>query len=160
MSIFRKKSNKTSNDYYNSYKAELGIEESNNGFFSLRTIVKIETATIVAGIIFMGYSNFFSDFAKNYSIKFNTNALMSHVIDSTSISDSELVLQLQESEPEIFTRLEITEDESGIDAPVGVLAKKLNMNFADLSLIVEIIKSEMTPKSISKNEDSIVIGQL
>jgi len=153
MGIFTKKKNTTSNDYYNSYKAELGIEEkSNNGFFSLRTIVKIETAIIVTGIIFMGYSNFFGEFSENFSIEFNGKALMSQ-----SSTDSELVVQIQDED---LTPLEITEEEKSIDAPVELLAKKLNMNFADLSLIVEIIKSEMSPNSISKNEESIVIGQL
>ena len=58
MNIFRKKSNDTSNDYYNAYKAELGRAEEKKGFFSLNTIIKLETAVITAGLIFMGYNNF------------------------------------------------------------------------------------------------------
>jgi len=163
MSIFGKKSKKTSNDYYNSYKAELGVEEKSEGIFSLKNIIKLETATIITGILFMGYSNFFGDFSKNFSIEFNSDFFMSQSLSESNnfeISDSELVVQLENSEPEIVKPITIMEEEKSTEEPVEMLAKKLNMKFADLSLIVEIIKSEMTPKSISKNEDSIVIGQL
>jgi len=164
MSIFGKKSKNTSNDYYNLYKAELGVEKKSEGFFSLKNIIKLETATIIAGIVFMGYSNFFSDFSKNFSIEFNSDFFMSQSSlpenNNFEISDSELVVQLENSEPEIVKPITIMEEEKSTEEPVEMLAKKLNMKFADLSLIVEIIKSEMTPKSISTNEDSIVIGQL
>jgi hypothetical protein len=163
MSIFRRKSHKTSNDYYNSYKAELGVDKS-EGLFSLKNIIKLETATIIAGLIFMGYSNFFSDFSENFSIEFNSNIFTSQVSlpesNNFDESDSELIVQLQNSEPDEIEPVKIMEEEKSKKEPVEMLAKKLNMNFADLSLIVEIIKSEMTPKSTSNNEDSIVIGQL
>ena len=157
MSIFRRKRKSTSNDYYNSYKAELGITEKSDGFFSLSTIVKIETVTIIAGVIFMGYSDFFSDFSKNFSIEFHPNALMSQSLLPTS---NNFDISISKSEPIIVTPLEITEERKVMEEPVKVLAKKLDMNFADLSLIVEIIKSEMSTKALSPNEDTIIIGQL
>jgi hypothetical protein len=161
MGIFRRKSNNTSNDYYNSYKAGLGIEEKKEGFFSLKTIVQLETATILAGVIFMGYTNFFSDFSENFSIEFNPNFFMSQKNHNANMSDSELVVQLQESETDIIKPIKIIEENKrSVEKPVEILAKNLNVNFADLSLIVEIIKSEMTPNSISREEESIVIGQL
>jgi hypothetical protein len=161
MGIFRRKSNNTSNDYYNSYKAGLGIEEKKEGFFSLKTIVQLETATILAGVIFMGYTNFFSDFSENFSIEFNPNFFMSQKNNNANMSDSELVVQLQESETDIIKPIKIIEENKrSVEKPVEILAKNLNVNFADLSLIVEIIKSEMTPNSISREEESIVIGQL
>ena len=164
MNIFRKKRNHTSDDYYDSYKAGLGIEDRTEGILSLSTVVKIETVTIIAGIIFMGYSNFFSDFSKNFSIEFNPNALMSQFKssedDTVELSDSSLVVQLQDVEPDTIVPVEISEEEKATKEPVEMFAKKLDMKFADLSLIVEIIKSEMTPKHTSHNEDSIIIGQL
>jgi len=164
MNIFRKKSNDTSNDYYNAYKAELGRVEKREGFFSLNTIIKMETAVITAGLIFMGYNNFFSDLSKNFTIEFNKNAFISQSILPASYQfesrDSELILQLQESEIDTIAPVEIKEENSNIHGNIQMLAKNLDMDSADLSLIVEIIKSEMSSKITSKQEDKIIIGQL
>jgi len=73
MGIFRN----NSDDYYNAYKAELGAVEEKRGFLSLSTIIKVETAIITAGLLFMGYNNFFTDFSKNFSFEFNKNAFFS-----------------------------------------------------------------------------------
>ena len=164
MNIFRKKSNDTSNDYYNAYKAELGRVEKREGFFSLNTIINMETAVITAGLIFMGYNNFFSDLSKNFTIEFNKNAFISQSILPASYQfesrDSELILQLQESEIDTIAPVEIKEENSNIHGNIQMLAKNLDMDSADLSLIVEIIKSEMSSKITSKQEDKIIIGQL
>jgi hypothetical protein len=164
MNIFRKESNDTSNDYYNAYKAELGRVEEKKGFFSLNTIIKMETAIITAGLIFMGYNNFFTDLSKNFSLEFNKNAFISQSILPKSYqfdnSDSELIIQLEESETDTLTPVKIKEERLNIQNNVQMLAKNLDMDFADLSLIVEIIKSEMSPKITSKQEDKIIIGQL
>ena len=164
MNIFKNNNNSSSNDYYNSYKEELRVEEEKSDFLSLRTIIKIETATIVAGIMFMGYSNFFSDFSKNFSIEVNSNLFMSQSVSQEKImplSDLELMAQLQEESVSSTTEpVKIIEEEKSKKEPVEMLAQELNMNFTDLSLIVEIIKSEMTTNSISRDEDAIVIGQL
>jgi len=164
MNIFRKKSNDTSNDYYNAYKAELGRAEEKKGFFSLNTIIKLETAVITAGLIFMGYNNFFTDLSKNFSLEFNKNAFISQSMLPKSYqfenTDSELILQLEESETDTITPVKIKEEKLDVHRNVQMLAKNLDMDFADLSLIVEIIKSEMTTKSTSNQEDKIIIGQL
>ena len=164
MNIFRKDSNDASNDYYNAYKAELGRVEEKKGFFSLNTIIKMETAVITAGLIFMGYNNFFTDLSKNFSLEFNKNAFISQsILPSThqfETMDSELIIQLQESETDTIAPVKIKEEKRNIHSNVQMLAKNLDMDFADLSLIVEIIKSEMSPKITSKQEDKIIIGQL
>jgi len=164
MNIFRKKSNDTSNDYYNAYKAELGAVEEKKKFLSLSTIIKVETAIITAGLLFMGYNNFFSDFSKNFSLEFNKNAFMSKSILPVSYqfdnADSELIIQLKESEADTIVPVKIKEEKQNIPNSVQMLAKKLDMDFYDLSLIVEIIKSEMNPKNTPKQEDKILIGQL
>ncbi len=164
MNIFRRETNDTSNDYYNAYKAELGIVEKKEGFFSLSTIIKLETIVITAGLLFMGYNNFFSDFSKNFSLEFNKNAFISESILPVSYQfdneDSELIMQLQESETDTIAPVKIKEEKPNIHNNVQMLAKKLDINFADLSLIVEIIKSEMSPKTTSIQEDKIIIGQL
>jgi len=164
MNMFRKKNNDISNDYYNAYKAELGRVEKKKGFFSLNTIIKMETAIITAGLIFMGYNNFFSDLSKNFTIEFNKNAFISQSILPASHQfesrDSELILQLQESEIDTIAPVEIKEEKVNIYGNIEMLAKNLEMDSSDLSLIVEIIKSEMRPTIISKQEDKIIIGQL
>ena len=163
MNIFRKKSNEPSNDYYNAYKKELGVIKEKEGFLSLNTIIKIETSIIIAGLIFMGYNNFFSDFSKNFSLEFNKNAFISQSTPSSTNEidsvDSELILQLQESETDTIAPLNIKEEQN-IYSKVETLAKKLNMNSDELSLIVEVIKSEMSPKVVSNHEDKIMIGKL
>jgi hypothetical protein len=166
MGIFRKESNKTSNEYYDLYKEELRTKESNDGFFSLKTIVKLETATIIAGILFMSYSNFFSDFSKNFSIEVNTDIFktqtkLSYESQPSIISDLELMVQLEESEPDTVEAINIEEEHTTKELSTETLAGQLNKGFDDLSLIVEIIKSDMiTPNSISRDEESILIGQL
>ena len=165
MNIFRKKNKDTSNDYYNAYKAKLGRAEEKKGLFSLNTIIKIETAIITAGLIFMGYNNFFSDFSKNFSLEFNKNAFISQSILPESYQsenrDSELILQLEKSETDTIIPLKIQEERLNVHKKVHRLAENLDMDFADLSLIVEIIKSEMTTKhSTTNQEDKIMIGQL
>jgi len=164
MNLFRKKSNDISNDYYNAYKAELGRVEKKKGFFSLNTIIKMETVVITAGLIFMGYNNFFTDLSKNFTIEFNKNAFISQsILPAThqfESRDSELILQLQESETDTIAPVEIKEENLNVHGNIQMLAKNLDMDFADLSLIVEIIKSEMSPKITSKQEDKIIIGQL
>jgi len=164
MNIFRKNSNDTSNDYYNAYKAELGAVEEKKGFLSLSTIIKVETAIITAGILFMGYNNFFSDFSNKFSLEFNKNAFISQSILPVSYqfdnADSELIIQLQESEADTITPVKIKEEEQNIHNNVKMLAKNLDIDFSELSLIVEIIKSEMNPKITPKQEDKILIGQL
>jgi len=162
MNIFRKKNNDTSNDYYNAYKEELGIVEEKDGFFSLNTIIKIETAIITAGLIFMGYNNFFSDFYKNFSLEFNKNAFSSQSIVPVNYqsdnTDSELIKQLKETELDNIADIKIKEENKNVNN-VQILAQKLNIDSDELSLIVEVIKSEMSPKIISKQEDKIIIGQ-
>ena len=165
MNIFRKKSNEPSNDYYNAYKEELMTVKKKEGFFSLNTIIKIETTILISGLIFMGYSNFFTDFSKNFSLEFNKNSLISQSILSSSSDkmeskDSELIIQLEESETDTILPINIKEEKQNVYSKVEMLAKKLKMNSDDLSLIVEVIKSEMSPKIISKHEDKIMIGQL
>ena len=81
MDFFRKKSGSASDDYYNLYKAELGRKEDREEFFSLKTLFKVETITILAGVVFIGYSSFFSDFSKSFSIEFNYNLLVSKLFD-------------------------------------------------------------------------------
>jgi len=163
MNIFRKENNNTSNDYYNAYKEELGIVKKKKGFFSLNTIIKIETAIITAGLIFMGYNNFFSDFYKNFSLEFNKNAFISQSIVPVNYqsdnTDLELIKQLKESELDSIADIKIKEEKQNINN-VQILAKKLDMNSDDLALIVEVIKSEMSPKVTSESEDKIIIGQL
>jgi hypothetical protein len=164
MNIFRKKSNDITNDYYNAYKEELGKSEKKEGFFSLNTIIKIETAVITAGLIFMGYNNFFSDLSQNFSLEFNKDAFISQSTLPSShqfeTMDSELIIQLEESEIDTITPVKIKEEKLNVSNNVQRLAKNLDMDFADLSLIVEIIKSEMSSKVSSTQEDKIVIGQL
>jgi len=160
MNIFRKD---TSNDYYNAYKAELGAVEEKRGFLSLSTIIKVETIIITAGLLFMGYNNFFSDFSKNFSFEFNKNAFFSESTLPVSYQlengDSDLIIQLQESEADTIVPVKIKE-EKNINSDLQMLTKNLDIDFADLSLIIEVIKSNMNAKTTYKKEDKILIGQL
>jgi len=163
MGIFRNNLD-TSNDYYNAYKAELGAVEEKKGFLSLSTIIKVETAIITAGLLFMGYNNFFTDFSKNFSFEFNKNAFFSKSTLPVSYQlenkDSDLIIQLEESEADTILPVNIKEEEKNINNDLQMLTKNLNIDFDDLSLIIEVIKSKMNSKSTYKKEDKILIGQL
>jgi len=162
MNIFKKNNNHTSADYYNAYKKELGIVEKKEGFFSLNTIIKIELTVITAGIIFMGYNNFFSYFSKNFSLEFNKDKIFSKSVlpknNQFDNKDSELIMQLEEIEADTITDIEIKEEKKNINTNIQMLAKKLDMDFDDLSLIVEVIKLDMSPK-VTNKEDKIIISQ-
>lgn len=84
--------------------------------------------------------------------------------ESTKYSDRnlELLKQLKESPTDTVEPIEIKEDKPDIHNSnnINKLAKDLHMKYSDLSLIVEIIKSEINPNNSSKHEDKIIIGQL
>ncbi len=153
----------SSDYYYNRYKTEeLGIEDKKKGISVLEIVLKLEIAIILSGFIFIGYNNI----DNNFSIEFNKDILFSKKIvdEPTKYSDKdtnlELLKQLKESPTDTVEPIEIKEDKPNIHNHINKLAKDLHIKSTDLSLIVEIIKSEMNPNNSSNHEDKIMIGQL
>ena len=160
MTIFKKRDvNQVSDDYYNAYKAELEQREEKGMMLSLNNIIKFEFFTLVAGLVFMSYNNFFN----NFSIELEGNFLTSNVmLSQNSISnntDSLLVEQLKLAEIDSIMPIEIKE-EKFVEKQVAILSKKLNINSTDMILLVEIIKSQLAKPSTSREEDSIIISQI
>jgi len=161
MSIFKKRDlNQTSDDYYNAYKAGLEKREESGSFYSLNNIIKFEFFTLVAGLVFMSYNNFFT----NFSIELVNNFSMSNNMLSKSNtvnhnSDSVLIEQLKLAEVDTITPVEIKQ-EGVVKEQVAILSKKLNINSTDMTLLVEIIKSQLTNSTQVIEEDKVILSQI
>ena len=162
MSIFKKRDlNQTSDDYYNAYKADLEKREESGSFYSLNNIIKFEFFTLVAGLIFMSYNNFFTNFSIEFQNNFSTSNIMlsKNTVLNHNDSDSLLVEQLKLAEVDTLTPIEIKQDDT-VEQHVAILSKKLNINSTDMTLLVEIIKSQLTQPSKAIEEDKIIISQI
>jgi hypothetical protein len=166
MNMFKKGKAQTSNDYYEAYKSvELGLEEKKEGMFSLNNIIKLEFATLLAGLIFMGYNNFFNDVASllkekslNFNIAQSSYSLSLPLSIQSNLSDEELVEELNDAETDIVLPVEIKEERE-LENQVEYLTKQLNVKPADIALLVEIIKSNVDSQP-TQTEDSIIISQV
>jgi len=165
MNMFKKGKTQTSNDYYEAYKSvELGLEEKKQGFFSLNNIIKLEFATLLAGLIFMGYNNFFNDMSLllkenilNFNIANSKYSLSLPLSVQSQLSNEDLVVELNDAETDIVLPVEIKE-ERVLENQVEYLTKQLNVKPVDIALLVEIIKSNVNTQP-AQIEDSIIISQ-
>jgi hypothetical protein len=152
--IFKKEDfNQVSDKYYNSYKEELKKREVKTKLFSLNNIIKVEFFTLVAGLVFMGYNNFFD----NFSIEIEENFLSSILITQSNTLDkveASVITVLQNRE------ISIKEESMEVEEQVVILSKKLNMDATDMTFLVEIIKSQFKRPTTNLLEDKIIISQL
>jgi len=160
MTIFKKRDlPQTSDDYYNAYKADLEQREEKRTVDSLNTIIKFEFFTLVAGLVFMSYNNFFNHFSIELQGNFLTSNLMLSQNTISNNADDLLVEQLKLAEVDTVMPVKIQEEKI-IETEVAILSKKLNINPTDMTLLVEIIKSQLTKSSKPIKEDKIIIGQI
>jgi len=156
--------NEISNNYYNTYKADLEKRGARNRIFSLSNIIKLEFFTLAAGLIFMGYNSFFNHF----SIEIQDGFFTSHELlpQSNSVHEEDfleeirLISQLKNAEVDTIEIKEEPTRENFVDEQVEILSKKLNIDKTDMTLLVEIIKSQMSEEPIAVDEDKIIISQL
>jgi len=160
MTIFKKRDlAQTSDDYYNAYKEDLGKKEEKQTVDSLNTIIKFEFFTLVAGLVFMSYNNFFNHFSIELQENFLTSNLMSFQNTISNNSDSLLGEQPKLAEVDVVMPVKIQEEKI-IETEVAILSEKLNINPTDMTLLVEIIKSQLIKSSKPIKEDKIIIGQI
>jgi len=160
MTIFKKRDlPQTSDDYYNAYKADLEQREEKRTVDSLNTIIKFEFFTLVAGLVFMSYNNFFNHFSIELQGNFLTSNVMLSQNTISNSADALLVEQLKLAEVDTVIPVKIQEEKL-IETEVSILSKKLNINPTDMTLLVEIIKSQLTKSSESIKEDKIIISQI
>jgi hypothetical protein len=160
MSIFKKRDlSQISDDYYNAYKEDLKAREKRKSFISLNTIIKFEFFTLVAGLVFMSYNNFFSNFSIEFPTNISTSTLMLSQENSIKSKDALLVEQLRLAEVDRILPIEIKEEDV-VEKQVTLLSKKLNINATDMTLLVEIIKSQLTKPSSEAKEDKVIISQI
>ena len=165
--IFKKNDfNQGSDNYYHAYKADLEKKEVKSKFFSLNNIIKAEFFTLVAGLVFMSYNNFFDHFSIEFKSNIFTSSSSSIVVPQHNNFEREeniFMAQLQNSEVDNIEAIEIKEestDKTLVEEQVAILSKKLHINATDMTLLVEIIKSQMNQPSRAVQEDKIIISQL
>jgi hypothetical protein len=153
--VFKKEDfNQVSDKYYNSYREELKKREVKTKLFSLNNIIKVEFFTLVAGLVFMGYNNFFD----NFSIEIEENFLSSILITQSNTLD-----KVEASVITVLQNREISIKEESmpeVEEQVVILSKKLNIDSTDMTFLVEIIKSQFKRPTINLLEDKIIISQL
>lgn len=160
MTIFKEKDlNQVSDDYYNAYKAELEQSEKKGVMLSLNNIIKFEFFTLIAGFIFLSYNNFFNQFSIEFQENFFTSNVMFSQKSSLAHTDSLLLEQLKLAEVDRIIPVKIKE-EKPIKKEVAMIPNKLNINSTDMTLLVEIIKSQLAEPATSIEEDSIIISQI
>ena len=165
MKIFKKEDfNQLSNNYYNAYKANLEKKETKSKFLSLNNIIKLEFFTLVAGLAFMSFNHFFNHFSIEVKGDFFASSSMLLTQSNTfDREDASLMLELQDFEVDTLTNIEIKEenfDQSLVEEQVAILSEKLNISSTDMTLLVEIIKSQMHEPLKTVKEDKIIISQI
>jgi len=158
LNIFKKEDfNKVSDNYYNSYRADLKKKEVRNNFLSLNNIIKAEFFTLVAGLVFMSYNNFFD----NLSIEIQDNFFMpkTELSKDAHLDKEERVVSTPFQNREILIK-EVPIEDFSVEEQVAILSKKLNIDSTDMTLLVEIIKSQVNKSTSSVLEDKIIISQL
>jgi len=159
MNIFKNRNLETSDDYYYAYKADLEKREESKKIYSLNNIIKFEFFTLVAGLLFMSYNNFFSNFSIEFHENFSSQNMMLFQERALNDTDSLLEEQLKLAEVDTIIPIEIKEEDV-VEEQVAILSKKLNINTTDMTLLVEIIKSQLNKPSKVEKEDKVILSQI
>ena len=126
MGFLRKRDiNQTTNDYYHEYKSTLQEREEPQNLFSLSDSIKVGLMLVMLGLMFIAYNNFISP-----KIEF-----------SKAQNGHESNLLEREQHP---VKIPIViQEEKVVEQEVATLSKKLNMDSADIKLIIEAIHLEL-----------------
>jgi len=140
MKLFNKQKEKTSNDYYEAYKAELGInkEVEENRFFSLNNFLKLELVAVAIGFIIINQDSIILELKKIHTAE-SSNLPISMQYASL---DEDLVVT-EESSPNL-EKIEIREDNIIAD---DVLDDEVFVNNRDIQVLLELLKTEIQDSS-------------
>jgi len=141
------KEEQTSNDYYEAYKAEIGIGVEENKLFSLNNFLKLEILAVAVGFFMLNYQTISSEFQQ--IIAGND---MLPVSEQYANLDKELVVTQEDDVPE---KVAIREDVVAVDK----IDKESLVDNGDLQLLIELLKSEMKENEKSVSDNRIIISQ-
>ena len=148
MIIFNKNIEQTSDDYYEAYKAELGLEREENKLFSLNNFLKLEILAVAIGFIVLNQQTLTSKFEQVRSGKD-----MLPVSEQYANLDKELVVTQEDDFP---SKVAIREDDV---VEVTNSDKEALVDNSDLQLLIELLKSEMKENEQSSENNRIIISQ-
>ena len=141
------KEEQTSNDYYEAYKAEIGIGVEENKLFSLNNFLKLEILAVAVGFFMLNYQTISSEFQQIVAGK-----EMLPVSEQYVNLDKELVVTQEDDVPE---KVAIREDVVAVDK----IDKENLVDNGDLQLLIELLKSEMKENEKSVSDNRIIISQ-
>jgi hypothetical protein len=150
MKLFNNKEEQTSNDYYEAYKAELGIGVEENRLFSLNNFLKLEILAVAVGFIMLNQNSLTSEFKKMYTAENNSLPVS---MQSASL-DEELVVTLEDDEN--LNKIAIREDTIVTEETED---KEALVDNGDLKLLIELLKTEIKENEQAAAANRIIISQ-
>ena len=150
MKLFNNKEEQTSNDYYEAYKAELGIGVEENRLFSLNNFLKLEILAVAVGFIMLNQNSLTSEFKKMYTADNNSLPVS---MQSAGL-DEELVVTLDDDKN--LEKIAIREDTIVTEETSD---KEALVDNGDLKLLIELLKTEMKENEQAAAANRIIISQ-
>jgi len=147
MKLFNRKTEQTSNDYYEAYKVELGAKAEENKIFSLNNFLKLEILAVAVGFIMLNQNSLTSEFKKFT----DGNDALPVSMQYASL-DKDLVVTQEDTN---LKKIEIREDDTVL---ANTLDEEAFVNNTDIQLLLELLQSKMKEKQeLSPNR--IIISQ-
>jgi len=142
MKLFNNKEEQTSNDYYEAYKAELGI--------GVEEFLKLEILAVAVGFIMLNQNSLTSEFKKMYTADNNSLPVS---MQSAGL-DEELVVTLDDDKN--LEKIAIREDTIVTEETSD---KEALVDNGDLKLLIELLKTEMKENEQAAAANRIIISQ-
>lgn len=158
MTIFSRKKEPISNDFYEAYKEEIGIkdrrevEREKNRFLTLNNILKLEIVAVAIGFFILNQESLTSEF-KKISMASDDSLPVSIQQEYTAL-DKELVVTEEEDEAN-FDKIAISEEPVAKEPS----EKEAIVDNEDLKLLIELLKAEMKANEEAAAANRIIISQ-
>ena len=149
MSIFKKVTTETSNDYYEAYKAQLETKKEKKELFSFANILKVEIAAIALGFFLMHQNHISVEF-KSAPMAMNDSLPMSVQANN---SDKDLVVTFEENEK--VAQLDIREDDLEKELNVELASNDGYAQSSDIDELINSLKAEVN----HENSERVVLSQ-
>lgn len=149
MSIFKKVTTETSNDYYEAYKAQLETKKEKKEFFSFANILKIEIAVIALGFFLMHQNHISVEF-KSEPMAMNESLPMSVQANN---SDNDLVVTFEENQE--VSQLEIHEDNVKEETNVALPSTAVYTKSSEIDSLISSLQAELNDET----SERVVLSQ-
>jgi len=149
MSIFKKVTTETSNDYYEAYKAQLEIKKEKKKFFSFANILKIEIAVIALGFFLMHQNHISVEF-KSEPMAMNESLPMSVQANN---SDNDLVVTFEENQE--VAQLDIHEDNVKEETNVALASTDVYTKSSEIDSLISSLQAELNHET----SERVVLSQ-